>query len=301
ALVMISLLALALSLSGKVLSIDDLRRRIRFNQQQEKFKDFDLKQENSILAKWPLLLIQWIFAMAYLDSGMSKILKGGLDWTNGYTLQYYLWQDGLIWDRSFGVWLAQQHTLAILSSWVAILFELTFFLVLIFPKLVWFYIPLGISFHTGIYLAQKAPFLKYIPSYSVFIAWTAIAKFLSRHQKASSASQTIEVIYNSQNLKDKRLMTILCYFDVFNRLTFSDLETRCPSLKEKYPDIAFENYQKDLYIQLTNHSLRKGVIAFREICKLLPLFWFLLPIFYLPKNSIISYNVYRLITDKKTR
>jgi hypothetical protein len=295
ALVMISLIVIAISPSGNVLSIDDLRRRIKSNRDRENFETFDLKEENSPFARWPLLVIQWIVAIIYLDSAVSKLLKSGLDWMNGYTLQYYLWQDGLIWDRSFGIWFAQQHTLAVLSSWVAILFELTFFLVLIFPKLVWLYIPMGISFHTGIYIAQKAPFIKYFPSYAVFIPWAAIAKSIASRKNAAKSKRAIEVLYDPQNPNHLRLMTIFCYLDCFNRLTFSDVKDRWQQLSETCSDISFEEFKQEINIVLSDESMRRGFIAFKKICLSLPLIYPLAIGFDLPFISQLSRNAYAFL------
>lgn len=294
ALVMIGLLILALSPTGRVLSLDDLRRRIQLNVKRQRFEAFDIKDENRTFARWPMLLLQWMFAIVYLDSAMSKFSKGGLDWMNGYTLQYYLWQDGLIWDRDFGVWFAQQHTLAMLAAWVAILFEATFFLVLIFPRLIWLYIPMGISFHTGIYIAQKAPFLKYIALYSVFIPWAAIAKTLSYRRKFSSLKhhRQPEVLYDGQDLQCIRLMTLLCYFDWLNRLRFSDLEGRSPSLSENHPEISLQDKRQNIHLLLPNGSMRNGFFAFRESLRYLPPLWPLFVISYLPYASTISAKIY---------
>jgi len=56
----------------------------------------------------------------------------------------------------------------------ALLFELTFFVVLIRPSLAWLYLPAGVMMHTGIYLTMKAPFFQYIALYSVFVPWAVI-------------------------------------------------------------------------------------------------------------------------------
>ena len=298
ALVMISLSIMALSIAGRNLSFDDLREKIKLNLKRDEFKAFDIKEKQSSLARWPILLIQWIFAIIYLDSGVSKLLKGGLNWMNGYTLQYYLWQDGLIWDRGFGLWFAKQHTLAVLSSWVAIIFEVTFPLVLLFPRLVWFYIPLGASFHSGIYLAQKAPFLKYIPSYSAFIPWSAIAFFFSRRQKFSQTNNQLEVIYNSQSPQTIRLMTILCYFNWFDRLTFTDIEIKKQNISQQDSSIFLEDEQQHIYVVLANGSTHKDFLALRKILKYLPPLWPLLIVFYFPPNSLISRKIYNLIIQK---
>ena len=301
ALVMISLVLIALSPAGEVLSIDDLNRRLKLNVKRKNFAVFDLKEKTSSLARWSLLSIQWIFAIVYLDSAMSKLLKGGLDWMNGYTLQYYLWQDGLIWDRGLGIWLAKQHTLAIVSSWVAMIFELTFFLVLIFPKLVWFYIPLGMCFHTGIYLAQKAPFLKYFPSYSVFIPWAAVVKSFSPRKTASNSHNKLEIIYDAHNSNHLRLITIFCYFDIFNHLTFSNLENRWQQLSEKYSDISFEEFRQNINLVLPDNSMRKGFLAFKKICLFLPLLKPLTIVFFLPYMSILSHKIYQHLNSNRVR
>ena len=132
-----------------------------------------------MFAGWPLLLIQWVYALIYLSTALSKLGKSGLDWMNGYTLQYYLLADGLRDQNSFGIWLGQQHTIAWLMSWLTILFEGTFCLVLIFPRLVWIYVPFGIAFHLGIYMTMRAPFFVFIFLYTVFIPWVSLYTTLS--------------------------------------------------------------------------------------------------------------------------
>ena len=88
---------------------------------------------------------------------------------NGYTLQYYLYSDASRRGSAFGLWLARQHTAACVLSWVTILWEGTFFLVLIFPRLVWVYLPLGIGLHAGMALAGVASFPQFMALYAAFI------------------------------------------------------------------------------------------------------------------------------------
>ena len=47
------------------------------------------REEQSAFASWPILLAQWTFALVYLSAFLEKLVFiGGLDWLNGYTLQY---------------------------------------------------------------------------------------------------------------------------------------------------------------------------------------------------------------------
>jgi hypothetical protein len=170
ALMMIALLLLAMSPSGAVLSLDSLRKKRR-----EEWGGRLLTAE-SRYARWPLLLVQWMLALVYVSATVSKLGKSGLDWMNGYTLQWYLLRDGMRWGSDVGLWLGQQHTVVVIMSWMAILFEATFFLVLLFPALAWVFIPAGIGLHTGIWLTMRAPFFQFIVLYAVFVPWGTVLK-----------------------------------------------------------------------------------------------------------------------------
>lgn len=171
ALMMIALLILAMSPAGGELSVDDFWKKRQFNSLGLRDYLGSLGEKTSEFARWPLLLISILFGLIYLDSGLSKIAESGLDWMNGYTLQYYMAQDALRWGSDLGRWLSNQHTLLEAFSWGTMLFELTFFTVVIFPFLSIIYIPIGILMHVGIYLTMSAPFFHFIALYSVFVPW----------------------------------------------------------------------------------------------------------------------------------
>lgn len=301
ALMIIALIILALSPCGQVLSIDDLSKRIRFNLNQRHFQAFNIINENSKFAHWPLLLIQWIFALVYLSAGLAKLTNDGLAWFNGYTLQYYLLLDGLRWGSDFGVWLAQNHTMAVLSSLMAVWFEMTFFLVLIFPQLVWIYIPLGVSFHIGIYLAQRAPFFQFIALYAVFIPGSSIIQSFRTRPWSSDSENRPEILYDGQCPLCIRSMTVLCYFDWFNRLIYSNLEERWQTLAETHPQISLQACLEEMHLILPNGNVRKGFFAFREILRYLPILSPLHLILYLPGLSIIGPKVYTFVASRRQR
>ncbi len=198
AILLIALLLLALSPSGRLLSVDSLKgqglhrswgdRSTLSHTRPSDARNINILEVSSPFARWPLLLIQWLFGLAYLSAALNKLMLDGpglftLDWMNGYTLQYYLIRDGLLWGSNLGIWIGQQHVLIVLFSIVAMLFEATFCLTLIFPKLIWLYIPTGALFHIGIYMAQRAPFFQYIALYAAFIPWSAVIKMVSYRLK----------------------------------------------------------------------------------------------------------------------
>ena len=115
AIMIITLSILAVSPAGKILSLDHLKRRLQENTRLRRLGLSSETDRKSVFATWPLILIQSMFALVYLDAAVHKMFRAGLDWMNGYTLQFYLIADGLKRGSDIGVWLGHQHTLACLA------------------------------------------------------------------------------------------------------------------------------------------------------------------------------------------
>ncbi|VXD11796.1 DCC1-like thiol-disulfide oxidoreductase family protein [Planktothrix paucivesiculata] len=306
ALLLITLFLLALSPSGGVLSLDNLMQKLRTNIKKQRFKPFNLLNKKSEFSRWPILTAQWLFALIYLSATMNKLSQGNgslisADWMNGYTLQYFLINDGLRWGSDLGVWLGQYHTLAVILSWMAIIFEATFFLVLIFPSLVWVYIPAGIGFHTGIYLAQRAPFFHLMVLYSVFIPWTKMIKTFSRRQQQSSQQPKPEILYDGLCPICIRSMTVLCYFDWLQKLSYTSVEEEWTSIQKTHPDLSLEACLAEMHLILPNGYVRKGFFAFREIILYLPPLWPLLALMYFPGSEILGPKIYTFVASRRKR
>jgi hypothetical protein len=169
---LIALCALAISPSGRVLSVDAWLRNL--NERHTVPATVVLSE----FAGWPIKLLLWFFVLLYLSAVWSKLSASGLDWANGYTLQYYLARDGLRWGSSLGIWLSQFHTFILLSQIAVLLFQTTFSLAVIFPRLRWIYVPVGLALHLGIFLTLRAPFFSWIGLYVVFIPWSEAGRLL---------------------------------------------------------------------------------------------------------------------------
>jgi len=162
----IALGLLACAPSGAALSLDAWWRGRR-----ERLPP--VAERTDALARWPGRLMACVFSVAYVSAGLHKLLGGGLDWLNGYTLQAYMLQDALYWNLELGVWLGQQHTLVWLLGWFTILFELSFPVVVFRPRWALPWVLAGCAFHLGIWFTMKAPFMLWLPAYALLLPWTA--------------------------------------------------------------------------------------------------------------------------------
>jgi len=153
-------LALAFSPAGQRLSVDALIRR--FTARRAGPPEVDQRQSD--LAMWPLKFLHVVLAMTYFSTGITKLLAGGLQWMNGYTLQFAIFRNAI--SRAayapLGLWMAHQHTLCILVSIATILFETFFFVSLFLPRLAPLFFAGGILFHLMLYLTSGHPFFEHM-------------------------------------------------------------------------------------------------------------------------------------------
>ena len=59
-------------------------------------------------------------------------------------------------------------------------FQVTLALAVIFPRLRWIYVPLGLGFHAGNWILLNAPFPEWMALYAVFIPWQRVFTMVSR-------------------------------------------------------------------------------------------------------------------------
>lgn len=154
------MLALAFSPAGQRLSVDAVIRRFRARRAGRPAADRD----QSDLAMWPLKFLHVILSMTYFSTGITKLLAGGLQWMNGYTLQFAIFRNAIsraAWPE-FGLWMAQQHTLCIFVSIATILFETFYFVSLFLPRVAPLFFAGGILFHIMLWLTSGHPFFEHM-------------------------------------------------------------------------------------------------------------------------------------------
>ncbi|MGH7579806.1 MAG: HTTM domain-containing protein, partial [Gemmatimonadales bacterium] len=150
------LMLLPLAPSGARLSVDAWLRRRRAGAAAA------APPETSDLAIWPLKVAHVLFAMTYFSTGISKMIYSGLRWLNGYTLQAHTFGDALERGHPLGVWLAQQHTLAVALSVFTILFEIGFCLSLFVPRWSPLFLLVALSFQAGLYATAGYDFFQHM-------------------------------------------------------------------------------------------------------------------------------------------
>lgn len=180
ALFTIALFLLAFAPAGEVLSVDAWRKAKPSPHTSTPISQPSLRSQSSPFAFWPLLTIQWLIALVYLNAGFCKIYMSDMTWFTPTAMQAWLLEDAVRWNRPLGLWVAQQPTLALLMALFAVVFETTFFVALLYRRLVPLYVIAGLSMHLGIFILQAAPFWQFMLLYLAFVPLERIWNWLAR-------------------------------------------------------------------------------------------------------------------------
>jgi len=123
---------------------------------------------------WPSQLIKLTLGLAYFGAGYCKMAGNPL-WADGTTLQSYLMSKYLVLDCEPGHWVAQSWWLCLALGIATLTLELTFFLIVFYPRLTWYYVLAAIGFHAGIHLTMGINFFPYYGcALLIFLDWSTL-------------------------------------------------------------------------------------------------------------------------------
>jgi hypothetical protein len=118
---------------------------------------------------WEMLLIKIAVAQMYFSAGLHKITRGSKAWMSGEVLQMHLLENHLWSDNKIGFRLAENQRLCAFLGTATLVFELSFWLIIVFPQLTYFYVTAALLFHIGTFLTMRINYLIYLsPVYFVF-------------------------------------------------------------------------------------------------------------------------------------
>jgi len=123
---------------------------------------------------WEIVLIKIAIAQMYFSAGLHKVTKDSKGWMSGGVLQMHLLENYLWSDSRIGFRLADNKRLCAFLGIATLVFELSFWLIILFPQLTYFYVAAALLFHIGTFLTMRINYLIYLsPVYFVFFTHEA--------------------------------------------------------------------------------------------------------------------------------
>ena len=127
---------------------------------------------------WPLLTVKAILAQMYLSSAFCKLRASGIGWVRWTQLRGILLEHDLTYDLHLSSIVARSRWICGTLGVTALVFELTFWVVLAAPRMAAAYAITGIVLHVSTLVMMRIDYLTYhSPIYLVF-AVVPIARML---------------------------------------------------------------------------------------------------------------------------
>lgn len=135
-----------------------------------------------------IFLVKFLLLFSYFAGGVAKI-RHGLDWMNGWTLQYYFLQRHMDLDIPEGWWLMSNLTRAKFLSWSIVLIELCTPLAFFNRKFEWLLVAFYFSFQVACYYLMKLKFMNYYGWSYLIYASILIVYLYDRYKKRASSGE----------------------------------------------------------------------------------------------------------------
>jgi len=279
--------------NNRTWSIDNLKKRIFASNIKMKFIPYDRYQKD-VFSRWPVRVMQWLFVIVYFSAGLEK-LKGGF---NHYSMMLSMAKDGILFDRSIALWMAENPLLLQVIAPVAVLFELTFPLVMLLPGITWVYVLIGSLFHFSIYIIHAPPFLHYIVLYIVFLE-----PVRNSWKKRFTSSKKLKwtIIYDGFCPLCVRSVTVIDYLDFYKRFEYLDLERNWDVVQSRNYYIEQDDARRALYLISSDGKKYQGFYAFRRLTLLIPLLLPLSPFLYIPYVDKAGNYLYSFVAANRKR
>jgi predicted DCC family thiol-disulfide oxidoreductase YuxK len=295
---------LILTPCGRALSVDAMRRRVAESERRGRFVPAD-EEEMSRHARWPLRTVQWLLVIVYLSAALSKITLGKTAWLNGYTMSYYLLVDGIGHGIPMSVALAHVHWIGIAAAALALTFELTFVICVLFPRATPAYLAAGGALHTGIWLLMRAPFFQFVALYAAFAEPLREQRRRRSSARAGigrgAAERVWTLVYDGYCPLCIRTMTQLDVIDGARRLRYVDLERESERAQELLPGASLEAMRDEMAVVKPEGRVLRGFFAFREVSRRLPALWMLVPLMFAPGAQWAGTRLYAWVARNRAR
>ena len=152
-------------------------------------------------------------SLTYFSGGWSKLHASGIGWANGQTLAAYASDpdpspyfladpkapdsaarpggtklESFLYNTAVATklarWLGQYGALMAAFATVVLVWEVTFPVVIVVPRLLVAYLAVGVVFHTSVWLMfGLSSFATYILVYLLFVDWIALGRWVARRRR----------------------------------------------------------------------------------------------------------------------
>ena len=268
----------------------------------------DALRQNNIFAykkKRPFFiqrLLQMQIASNYFYTGLYKITAQG-NWLTDNPL-YYLWNyppEGVTKQFPFREVFASWPELCYWMGVGIVSMELLAPILLFLPRTRLFAIGAGFFFHILLIATLHVPtifFFLFPAQLLLFINPDQVLGWVKRKRKQHLSTGQSQIVYDGKCHFCRWSIEKLLIMDLFGWLKKVDYH-RYEEVRQLHPNLDKEKCHSQLHLIDPNGRLYGGFFIFRRLCLKLPMFYPLIPLFYMPGSGIAGPWVYRWVARNR--
>ncbi|MBD2740341.1 DCC1-like thiol-disulfide oxidoreductase family protein [Coleofasciculus sp. FACHB-1120] len=241
----------------------------------------------------PLRFVWLLLGIIYFFPGFWKFWTGGIDWTESFKYHLYAKWQSLNWIPFFRI--DQYAFLYQPSALLAIVFEISFIILIFFPRWrIWAAIA-GLMFHQGIDIFMRISFWTLEIAYVTFFDWYIIFHRLGRWLYR----QKMYVVYDGNCKLCRQTIASLRMFDIFGRVTYVNALNREALAEHGLLWLDSTAILADMHA-VSQKKTWIGFSAYRAIASYIPILWPVLPFLYVWPIPKLGKRIYRYVADRRT-
>jgi predicted DCC family thiol-disulfide oxidoreductase YuxK len=252
---------------------------------------------------WPVQLILTALSLVFFAAGVAKIWASGSEWVLSdhmaillRRVQYHISDaDPLL---NWGSHIAELPLAPRLLAATTILVETSYPLSLFSRRL---RVPLvlgGMGLILGIRFLMGPTFEQFLVINTFWVPWDRVA---ARLRARYPARVEMTILYDGLCGFCRPTVAVLRRLDIRHRIAFLDVEQQWPAILEQFPRLTREACLTEMHAVDREGRVFIGFDTYRELARLLPLGWLVLPFLNLPPVRWAGRRIYRAIADRRHR
>ena len=252
---------------------------------------------------WPIRMVWVAMALVFFAAGLAKLRYGGLEWVTSDNMTILLRRAAYhVSDAdpisTAGLWIADRPWLSRGLAAASLAIELGFVFAVVSRTARVVMVPAAFLMLIGIRVLMGPTFGGFLVANVFWVNWEALGQRLFVWLRPA---QRVTVLFDGGCGLCTNVIGAVRRLDLLDAVTALDVTSEWSGIAVRFPALTHSACLADIHVIGANGHVTAGLEGYRELAKVLPLGWVILPVLYLPGVPAIGRRIYRLVADRRGR
>jgi predicted DCC family thiol-disulfide oxidoreductase YuxK len=234
-------------------------------------------------------------------AGLAKVRNGGIEWVMSDTMSITLMRAAYhVSDADpishFGLWIAAHPWLSRSLAALSLAVELAFPVAVVSRRARRLLAPGAFLMLVGIRILMGPTLGGFLVANVFWVPWGAVGARLNAWVRPK---RHVTVLYDGACGLCSSVIRVIRRLDLFGAVRALDVAADWSAIEGQFPSLNRTACLTDMHVVVNGDTVAVGFEGYRELAKVLPLGWVLLPMLYLPGVPAIGRRLYRHLADHR--